>query len=80
MIRYFYREGFYKIVSKANGAQMLQAHRNSEAGKLADKFMEERVQELRRQDAENERKRQERRAKRAAAKTEASADKKAVQA
>ena len=68
MIRFFYREGFYKIVSKANGAQILQSHRNSEAGKLVDKVMEERVQELRRQDAEEERKRAERRAKRAAAK------------
>lgn len=70
MIRYFYREGFYKIVSKANGARMLQSHQNSEAGKLADEVMEERTQKLARQDAENERKRQERRAKRAAAKTE----------
>lgn len=68
MIRFFYKEGFYKIVSKANHAQVLQIHRNSEAGKLADQVMEERVQELRRQDAEEERKRQERRAKRAAAK------------
>lgn len=55
-------------MSKANHAQVLQIHRNSEAGKLADRVMEERVQELRRQDAEEERKRQERRAKRAAAK------------
>lgn len=70
MIRVFYKEGFYKIVSRANQAQVLQMHRNSEAGKLADQVMEERVQELRRQDAEHERKLQERRAKRAAAKAE----------
>lgn len=70
MIRFFYKEGFYKIVSKSNHTQVLQIHRNSEAGKLADQVMEERVQELRRQDAEHERKLQERRAKRAAAKAE----------
>lgn len=52
MIHYFYREGFYKIVSKSNGARILQAHQNSEA--LVDKVWEKRVQELRRQDAENE--------------------------
>lgn len=68
MIRFFYRAGFCKIVSKANHAQLLQLHRNSGAGKLADQVMEERVQELERQDAEHERKLQERRAKRAAAK------------
>lgn len=55
-------------MSKANHAQVLQIHRSSEAGKLADRVMEERAQELRLQDAEHEHKLQERRAKRAAAK------------
>lgn len=74
-IRFFYKAGFYKIVSKANHARILQSHRNSEAGKLADAVMEDRVKDLMRQDAEAERKRQERRAKRAAAKVEAGTNK-----
>lgn len=68
VIRYFYKAGFYKIVSKANHARLLQSHRDSEAGKLVDKVREEREQELRRQDAEKNRRLHERRAKRAAAK------------
>ena len=65
LIRFFYLPGFLKIVSKANHAQALQSHRNSEAGKLADRLSEERAQKLQELDKEAERKRQERRAKRA---------------
>ena len=50
MIRFFYKAGFYKIVSKANHAHLLHAHRNSDAGKLADKVLEERARKLRRRD------------------------------
>lgn len=66
LIRFFYMTGFLKIVSKANHAQALQAHRNSEAGKLADRLSEECAQKLQELDEEAEHKRQERRAKRAA--------------
>lgn len=68
MIRYFYKSGFHKIVSKFNHRLLLHAHRASDAGKLADAVFEERVRELNRKESEEERKRAERRAKRAATK------------
>ena len=67
-IRFFYKSGFYKVVSKSNHRLLLHAHRSCDAGKLADAIMEERIRELARQDAEAECKKKERRAKRAAAK------------
>lgn len=66
LIRSFYMPGFLKIVSKANHAQTLQSHRNSEAGKLADRLSEEREQKPQELDEEAERKRQKRKAKRTA--------------
>lgn len=70
IFRTFYRAGFLKVVSKFNHKLLLQSHRTSEAGKLADQIAEERSQKLAQQDAEEERKRAERRAKRAAAKAD----------
>lgn len=66
-IHYFYRSGFYKIVSKHNYRLTVQAHRSSEGGRIMDTQWERRRIEMEAAEAEEERKRKERKAKREAA-------------
>ena len=66
-IHYFYRSGFYKIVSKHNYRLTVQAHRSSEGGKIMDAQWQARHERIEAAEREEDRKREERRAKRAAA-------------
>ena len=67
MIHYFYRAGFYKIVSKHNYRLTVQAHRASEGGRIMDEQWRLRSERIDALDAEEQRKREERKAKREAA-------------
>lgn len=65
---YLYKTGFLKLVTEHNYLRVVKAHKESEAGKIIDRYEEERVRRIEEADAEEERKRAERKAKRAAAK------------
>lgn len=73
---YFYRSGFWKIVSQHNYLVSMEQYKASEGGKLCEAFRAARIEERDAADAEEERKYQERRAKTKAAR-EARAAKKA---
>ena len=66
LLHFFYRTGFYKLVSEHNYKLMLAGHRSSEAGRVVDAQWRRRHEEQEAEEAEEERKRQERKAKRAA--------------
>jgi len=73
---YLYKRGFMKLVQEHNYLIILKAHKESESGKLLDRYEEERRRRIDELDAEEERKRAERRAKSAAAKAAREAAKK----
>lgn len=73
---YLYKAGFLKLVTEHNYLRVVKAHKESEAGKIIDRYEEERVRRIEEADAEEERKRAERKAKRAAAKAAKEAAKK----
>lgn len=66
-IHYFYRSGFYKIVSKHNYRLTVQAHRASEGGRIMDAQWNIRHERMEAAEREEDRKRAERKAKREAA-------------
>lgn len=65
---YLYKAGFLKLVTEHNYQLVIKAHRESEGGRIFDKYWEERDRRIEEAEAEEERKRAERKAKRAAAK------------
>jgi len=73
---YLYKAGFLKLVTEHNYLRVIKAHKESEGGRIFDKYWEERGRRLKEADAEEERKRAEKRAKRAAAKAAREAAKK----
>lgn len=73
---YLYKAGFLKLVTEHNYLRIIKAHKESEAGKLLDRYAEERSRRIDELDAEQERKRAERKAKRAAAKAAREAERK----
>lgn len=77
---YLYKAGFFKVVTEHNYLRVIKAHKESEAGKLIDRYKEERVRRIEEADAEEERKKAERKAKRAAAKDAREAAKKGATA
>lgn len=76
MTNYLYKAGFLKLVTEHNYLRVIKAHKESEGGRIFDRYWEERCRRLDEQEAEEERKRAERRAKRAAAKAAREAAKK----
>lgn len=50
MINYFYKAGFYKIVSEHNYLLTLQAHKSSEGGAIVDRLWDARCKALDKQD------------------------------
>lgn len=73
---YLYKAGFLKLVTEHNYLRVIKAHKESEGGKILDRYWEERVRRLREEDEEEEHKRAERKEKRAAAKAAREAEKK----
>lgn len=73
---YLYRAGFLKLVTEHNYLRVIKAHKESEGGRIFDRYWEERERRLEEREAEEERKRAERKAKRAAAKAAREAAKK----